>query len=56
MRIPRIGIAVLLGICLISGLAVVLRDETSIGRVHVVGYFPNSNGIFAGDEVRVLGV
>jgi phospholipid/cholesterol/gamma-HCH transport system substrate-binding protein len=56
MRIRRIGVAVLLGICLISGLAVVLRQETAIGRIHVVGYFPNSNGIFAGDEVRVLGV
>jgi phospholipid/cholesterol/gamma-HCH transport system substrate-binding protein len=56
IRHPRIGIAVLLGICLIAGLGLILRDETTVARVHVVGYFPNSNGIFAGDEVRVLGV
>jgi phospholipid/cholesterol/gamma-HCH transport system substrate-binding protein len=56
IRHPRIGVAVLLGICLIAGIGLILRDETAIGQVHVVGYFPNSNGIFVGDEVRVLGV
>jgi phospholipid/cholesterol/gamma-HCH transport system substrate-binding protein len=52
----RIGVAVLLGFCLIAGIGLIARDETATGRVHVVGYFPNSNGIFTGDEVRVLGV
>ena len=53
---PARGSRPSLGICLIAGVGVVVRDETAVGRVHVVGYFPNSNGIFAGDEVRVLGV
>jgi phospholipid/cholesterol/gamma-HCH transport system substrate-binding protein len=52
----RLGVGVLLAVCLIAGIGLVLRDETAIGRIHVTGYFPNSNGIFAGDEVRVLGV
>ena len=26
------------------------------GRTHVVAYFDNSNGIFAGDDVVILGV
>jgi phospholipid/cholesterol/gamma-HCH transport system substrate-binding protein len=56
LRHPRIGVAVLLGICLIAGPAVILRQQTAISRVHVIGYFSNSNGIFAGDEVRILGV
>jgi phospholipid/cholesterol/gamma-HCH transport system substrate-binding protein len=56
LRHPRIGVAVLLGICLIAGLAFILRQQTAISRMHVVGYFPNSNGVFAGDEVRILGV
>jgi phospholipid/cholesterol/gamma-HCH transport system substrate-binding protein len=49
-------VAVLLGICLIAGVGFVVRQQTTISRIHVVGYFPNSNGIFAGDEVRILGV
>jgi phospholipid/cholesterol/gamma-HCH transport system substrate-binding protein len=55
-RHPRIGVAVLLGICLIAGPALVVRQETAVSRIHVVGYFPNSNGVFSGDEVRILGV
>jgi phospholipid/cholesterol/gamma-HCH transport system substrate-binding protein len=56
IRYPRIVLAVLLGIALLGGLFEVLPAETSSTRVHVVGYFPNSNGIFAGDDVRILGV
>jgi phospholipid/cholesterol/gamma-HCH transport system substrate-binding protein len=56
IRHPRIGVAALLGVCLIAGLALVVRQQTDINRIHVVGYFPNSNGIFAGDEVRIIGV
>jgi phospholipid/cholesterol/gamma-HCH transport system substrate-binding protein len=52
----RIALAALLGVSLIAGIGLVVRDETVVDRVHVVGFFPNSNGIFAGDEVRVLGV
>ena len=40
-----------------GGCAVVLLRTTGrIDRTHVVAYFDNSNGIFAGDDVRILGV
>src|ERR1700737_3445549 len=32
------------------------RGGVVVGRTHVVAYFDNSNGIFVGDEVRIVGV
>lgn len=55
-RNARMGLAAALVVVLIAGIAVVSRSATSINRVHVVGYFANSNGIFVGDQVRILGV
>jgi phospholipid/cholesterol/gamma-HCH transport system substrate-binding protein len=55
-RRVRIGLAVALALALIAGIAVVVRSAEKIGRTHVVAYFDNSNGLFAGDEVRILGV
>lgn len=55
-RYTRVGLAVLLAAVLAAGLVLVLRPVTGGGRVHVVGYFANSNGVFVGDEVRILGV
>ncbi len=56
-RLPlaRIGLALLLIGVLIGG-CVLVRSAESAGRTHIVGYFDNSNGLFAGDEVRILGV
>jgi len=45
-----IGLAVL---ALVGGVVVSLAKT---GRTHVVAYFDNSNGVFPGDEVRILGV
>lgn len=59
MRNPkytRIGLAVILALSLVAGLVLVFTATTGVGRVHVVAYFSNSNGIFVGDEVRILGV
>ena len=47
--------AVVLAVCLVVGLFVALRSAMT-RRTHVTGYFANSNGIFPGDEVRVLGI
>jgi phospholipid/cholesterol/gamma-HCH transport system substrate-binding protein len=47
--------AVLIGV-LLAGVAIVVRGMGAIQRTHMVAYFANSNGIFAGDEVRILGV
>jgi phospholipid/cholesterol/gamma-HCH transport system substrate-binding protein len=55
-RYTRIGLAALLTAVLVAGLVVAFRTTTGIGRIHVTGYFSNSNGVFVGDEVRVLGV
>jgi phospholipid/cholesterol/gamma-HCH transport system substrate-binding protein len=52
----RIGLAVVLTAVLVAGIVVVVRSVSSIGRNHIVAYFDNSNGLFKGDEVRILGV
>ncbi|MET0701608.1 MAG: MCE family protein [Mycobacterium sp.] len=55
-RILRVGTAVVLMFLLISGVAVAIRSNEGQHRVHVTAYFANSNGIFPGDEVRILGL
>lgn len=55
-RNARIGLAITLALTLLGGLAVSLRSAGQADRVHVVAYFANSDGIYAGDEVRILGV
>jgi phospholipid/cholesterol/gamma-HCH transport system substrate-binding protein len=52
----RLGLAAMLVVILIAGLVVVLREAGGVGRTHLVAYFDNSNGIFVGDEVRIVGV
>lgn len=59
MRAPRkakTGLAVVLSLLLIGGLMTVQRASDQIDRTNVIGYFANSNGVFAGDEVLILGV
>jgi phospholipid/cholesterol/gamma-HCH transport system substrate-binding protein len=51
----RIGLAVGLALVLVGGV-VALYSIPRMSRVHAVAYFDNSNGIFVGDEVVVLGV
>jgi phospholipid/cholesterol/gamma-HCH transport system substrate-binding protein len=55
-RTAKIGMAVVLVLALIGGVVVATRSLAKIGRNHIVAYFDNSNGLFAGDEVRILGV
>jgi phospholipid/cholesterol/gamma-HCH transport system substrate-binding protein len=54
-RSARIVLAVALTVTLLGGI-VVLRSLPVISRTHVVAYFDNSNGIFVGDDVVILGV
>ncbi|WP_110881949.1 MCE family protein [Mycolicibacterium vulneris] len=59
MRAPRkakTGLGVVLVLLLIGGLVTVQRASGQIDRTYVIGYFANSNGVFAGDEVLILGV
>jgi phospholipid/cholesterol/gamma-HCH transport system substrate-binding protein len=55
-RNGKIGLAVALALLLIAGSVVLLRSAGGLARTHAVAYFDNSNGIFVGDEVRILGV
>lgn len=55
-RNAKIGLALVLALTLVAGVVVVARSVSTIGRTHVVAYFNNSNGLFKGDEIRVLGV
>ena len=55
-RTLRIALAVTMVGVLIAGIVLVIRATREISRTHVVGYFANSNGVFAGDDVRIRGV
>jgi phospholipid/cholesterol/gamma-HCH transport system substrate-binding protein len=54
-RGARIGLAVGLVLVMMAGI-VAVRSVPAIARTHVVAYFDNSNDIFAGDDVVILGV
>jgi phospholipid/cholesterol/gamma-HCH transport system substrate-binding protein len=55
-RTIRTGIAIVLVALLAGGIVVLARSMwTSAHRTHVVAYFDNSNGIFPGDAVLILG-
>ncbi len=55
-RNARTLVAVALALLLVAGVAVLFRTSDKINRTNVVGYFQNSNGIYVGDDVRILGV
>jgi phospholipid/cholesterol/gamma-HCH transport system substrate-binding protein len=55
-RIRRSWVAVGLVVLLVAGVAVLFRTSATIDRTNVVAYFENSNGIYVGDDVRILGV
>jgi len=52
----RVGLGAVLVLTLIGGVAAAWHGLATPGKTRVVAYFQNSNGIFAGDEVRILGV
>ncbi len=55
-RTAKIFLAVALAVILVGGVVVLLRTTDRINRTHVVAYFENANGIYAGDDVRIVGV
>jgi phospholipid/cholesterol/gamma-HCH transport system substrate-binding protein len=55
-RNARIGLAVALVLALVAGILVAARSLSTMDRTHITAYFDNSNGLFRGDEVRILGV
>ena len=56
IRNAKTWVAVALALLLVAGVAVLFRTTDTINRTNVVGYFQNSNGIYVGDDVRILGV
>lgn len=55
-RNTKIGVAVVLVLTMLTGFAVLLRSGGPLHRTNIVAYFDNSNMIFVGDDVRILGV
>jgi phospholipid/cholesterol/gamma-HCH transport system substrate-binding protein len=55
-RSVKFGTAATLVVVLVAGALVAFGSTSQVRRIHVIGYFANSNGIFAGDEVRIMGV
>jgi phospholipid/cholesterol/gamma-HCH transport system substrate-binding protein len=52
----RVALAAALAVMLAVGLVVVIHGMDRSGRTLVTAYFDNSNALFAGDDVRILGV
>lgn len=56
VRTQKALLAALLVLCLATGVALVTSFRTGVLTTRVVAYFENSNGIFEGDDVMILGV
>jgi phospholipid/cholesterol/gamma-HCH transport system substrate-binding protein len=56
IRNPRTWLAIALVLLLGSGVFVLTRADETINRMNAVAYFENTNGIYVGDDVRILGV
>jgi phospholipid/cholesterol/gamma-HCH transport system substrate-binding protein len=54
-RRARFTLGITLVLMMIAGFAIIISSP-KIGRTHVVAYFANSNGIYVGDSVVILGV
>jgi phospholipid/cholesterol/gamma-HCH transport system substrate-binding protein len=52
----RAVLAIATGAVLVAGIFVIVRTSNAVARRHVVAYFADSNGIYVGDDVRILGV
>ena len=52
----RTTLAAALVVVMVLGVIVAVRATGQGARTMVVGYFDNSTGVFAGDDVRILGV
>lgn len=49
-------VALVLVLVLVGGVVAILRTADGVSRTSVVAYFANSNGIYEGDNVVILGV
>ncbi|OBI85420.1 virulence factor Mce family protein [Mycobacterium asiaticum] len=56
LRRRRSLLATILTLVLVTGVIVAMRSADETARTVVIAYFENSNGVFAGDDVRIRGV
>jgi phospholipid/cholesterol/gamma-HCH transport system substrate-binding protein len=56
LRRARVVLATVLVVTLAAGVLIAARNNDRIGKTLITAYFENSNGLFAGDDVRILGV
>lgn len=56
LRRTRSALATALTLVFVAGVIVAMRASDQTDRTIVVAYFDNSNGVFAGDDVRIRGV
>lgn len=56
VRALRIGLVAVLVTCAVTGAGLIAGNLTTAHRTTVTAYFDNSNGIFPGDDVVLLGV
>ena len=56
LRRARSVLATALALVFVAGVIVAMRATGESARTIVVAYFDNSNGVFAGDDVRIRGV
>lgn len=52
----RRALAAVLVTCLVAGAVVVLRTGPAAQRTEIVAYFSATNGLYEGDDVRILGM
>jgi phospholipid/cholesterol/gamma-HCH transport system substrate-binding protein len=52
----KVALAAVLAICLVGGTLVLVRATGQQSRIHLTAYFSNSNGLYPGDEIRILGI
>jgi phospholipid/cholesterol/gamma-HCH transport system substrate-binding protein len=50
------AIAAVLAVVFIGGVVTLVRTEDQHDRIHLTAYFANSNGLYSGDEIRILGL
>jgi phospholipid/cholesterol/gamma-HCH transport system substrate-binding protein len=55
-RHARMGLAAALTLILVAGVVVLSTATGTARQAKIVGYFANSNGLFPGDQVWILGV
>lgn len=55
-RVARIALSAALVVLLVGGLLIAVQFSGPINKTKLTAYFENSNGIYPGDDVRILGV